>query len=116
MSPESASSSSSDWDAQSAMTAISAASTAIPIPRTKQHSQNPAEIRPYLIDFVTPDAATSELDIAYDLYSLFYPFTNKQSLLFSMIHPYVESDYKIGARSPFQSKSDVFPDEADEQQ
>ena len=35
-----------------------------------------------------------QIDITYDLYQLFYPFTNLQSLLFSQIHPFTDIDYK----------------------
>lgn len=45
-----------------------------------------------------------EKDLRYDLYSLFYPFTNLQSLLFSHLHPYIESDYKGDKKkSPFSN-------------
>ena len=37
---------------------------------------------------------TISYDHHYDLYELFYPFNNLQSLLFSLISPYTHNDYK----------------------
>eukprot|EP01084_Bolivina_argentea_P127732 225878_1 len=93
---DSDSSSSSDWDAR---TVISTVSTILP---SKHYSNNNTEIitpitnerfesEQFLIEF---NDDILDRDITYDLYSLFYPFTNMQSLIFSNIYPYIESDYK----------------------
>ena len=52
-----------------------------------------------------PDLPTNEFGvdhgIIYHLYELFYPFTNFQSLIFSVMEPYYATDYRVDKKSPF---------------
>ena len=104
---------SSEWDKSTILSGVSLASTYLP--RTHKKSNQNVDIKSYLIEFcqeenkskstnrfgkmrqnsyISQTSEQSTNDLQYDLYSLFYPYTNLQSLLFSNTHPYIDSDYK----------------------
>ena len=84
---DSDSSNSSNWDSHSI---ISTVSTVLP-PRVKHQN---IDIKQYHSEQYLIEFKEDRMDIAYHLYSLFYPFTNLQSLIFSHLQPYIETDYK----------------------
>lgn len=94
-SEESASSSyeSSDWEVHTLISHVSAfmpfKKETAPINLKNQLTQQ------YLIGLDKEQlSSTISYDHNYDLYELFYPFNNLQSLLFSLITPYTLNDYK----------------------
>ena len=128
---------SSEWDKSTVVSGVSLASTYLP--RARKKTNRAHDIKSYLIEFAgnekihyesktsgdTPrqqhnnnnNNNNNDQDLTYDLYSLFYPFTNLQSLLFSQEHPYIESDYKkIKKKSPFGIYDEDEEDKEEEKQ
>ena len=102
---DSESSGSSNWDSHSI---VSTVSTVLP-PRQKSNNTDiqTYQSQQYLVEF-RDDA---QIDITYEFYSLFYPFTNLQSLIFSHVQPYIETDYQNIKRFGNSQQEDMTYDE-----